>query len=137
MKLYIILLCLFPVSAMCQQSVTVARDTIVGKVAGIILSNDKVIMPGDQIKCGRGTMPNGDFKYIHLAAANWTNIVAGASGNQSIGRQYSGLKLDVKKVEHVGNKRRGYKYILKVGGGNIVNYECELEDAIATGEIIL
>jgi hypothetical protein len=35
----------------------------------------------------------------------------------------------------MGTKKRGYKTILVLAGGNIVNYWMELEAAIRTGEL--
>lgn len=143
MKLFITLsltfLCL---QAFSQDQITILRDTSDKKRDGLILSNGKVIWEGEQIKCGRGTLPSGDFKYIHSSNTSWLNIVsmdarAPKDGTETaIGRQYSGLMLTVKKVKKVGTKRLGYKYQLVVGGGNIVNYQCEIEDALAVGEIV-
>jgi len=127
----ILLLCLKSIG----QEVTVVKDTTADKKSGIVLSNGKVIWEGDQIKCGRGSLPNGDFKYIHTSSASWVAVMSGPSAVTPISRQYNGLNLDVKKVDKMGNKKRGFKYILKVGGGNIVNYMCEIEDAINTGEV--
>ncbi|MEI8142869.1 MAG: hypothetical protein WCG90_08390 [Chitinophagia bacterium] len=142
MKKYFLLFFLFwAANASAQDIVTVVKDTVDQKKDGLILSNGVIIWEGSQIKCGRGTLPNGDFKYIHTSPTSWVSMASmSPSPNNSaytpIGRQYSGLNLDVKKIDKMGSKKRGYKYYLKVGGGNIVNYQCELEDAIAVGEII-
>ena len=53
-----------------------------------------------------------------------------------MGRRFDGLKVNVKKINKVGNNKRGYKYFLIVGTGDIVNYELEIESALATGEVI-
>lgn len=143
MRTIIILILLgFSTSINAQDPITILRDTSDKKRDGLILSNGKVIWEGEQIKCGRGTLPNGDFKYIHTAPASWLNMMTLSHANplgeaySPIGRSYSGLNLDVKKIQKQGNKKRGFKYYLKVGGGNIVNYMCEIEDALASGEIV-
>jgi hypothetical protein len=132
---------LFPLICNAQEQATVLRDTIIKKDMALILSNDSIIQIGTAIKCGRGTLPNGDFKYIHTSSSSWAAMMSASqadptAGIQPIGRRYSGLFLTVKSVKQLGSKKRGYKYILKVGGGNIVNYEVEIEDALAAGEII-
>jgi len=140
MKRFSVIL-LFPLFCHAQDQVTIVRDTLIKKDVALVLSNDSIIQPGSNIKCGRGTLPNGNFKYIHTSATSWVAMMGAANGDYdrsivSIGRQYGGLFLSVKSVKKEGNKKRGYKYILKVGGGSIVNYDCEIADAIATGEII-
>lgn len=136
------MLLMLSASAFSQDLITITKDTTDGKRDGLVLSNGKVIWEGEQIKCGRGTLPNGDFKYIHTAPASWLNMMTLSHANplgeaySPIGRSYSGLNLDVKKIQKQGNKKRGFKYYLKVGGGNIVNYMCEIEDALASGEIV-
>ena len=114
-----------------QDTTTIIKDTLIEGKDAIVFSNGKLVVEGQKIKCGRGTMTNGDFKFIFISRTAMVN------GGLAIGRSYSGLMLDVKKVSKVGNKKRGYKYLIKVGGGNIVNYECEIADAVAVGEIIL
>lgn len=141
-KLFFIMLLIVSVPTFSQEQITVVKDTADGKRDGLVLSNGKVIWEGEQIKCGRGTLPNGDFKYIHTSPSSWLNMATVSHANplgesyRSIGRSYSGLNLDVKKVQRMGNKKRGFKYYLKVGGGNIANYLCEIEDALAVGEIV-
>lgn len=126
---------LLPLAAISQNDITVAKDTVIKKELALVLSNDSIIQVGSRIKCGRGTLPNGNFKYIHTSASSWAVYANGLSAITPIGRQYSGLFLTVKSVKKEGNNKRGYKYLLKVGGGSIVNYDCEIADAIATGEI--
>lgn len=85
MKLFITLsLTLLCLQAFSQDPITILRDTSDKKRDGIILSNGKVIWEGEQIKCGRGTMPNGNFKYITVS-----NMAFAAAGDP-ISRQYSG-----------------------------------------------
>lgn len=139
-RLLAVLLLAISSASFSQSTVTIIGDTIANKKQGVVLSNGNVIWEGDNLKCGRGTLPNGDFKYIHTSGSSWVALASAKSDGTSpgimpLGRSFSGLNLAVKTVKKAGNKRRGYKYILKVGGGNIVNYEVELADAIATGEI--
>jgi hypothetical protein len=130
-----------PALCRAQDQVTISKDTIINKELAIILSNDSIIKQGVMIKTGRGSLPNGNFKYIHTSASSWVAVMSATqndpyAGVTPLGRRYGGLLMNVKSVKNEGNKKRGFKYILKVGGGNIVNYEVEIEDAISTGEIV-
>ena len=70
---------------------------------------------------------------VALASASQADPTAGIV---PLGKGYGGLLLQVKSIKKEGSKKRGYRYYIKVGGGNIVNYEVDLEDAIAVGEIV-
>lgn len=126
-----------------QSDVTVVKDTVnADKKDGLLLSNGKVIWEGDNLKCGRGTLPNGDFKYIHTSGSSWVALANARNDGSSPGiiplkSSFSGLNVSVKSIKKIGNKKRGFKYLIKAGGGNIVNYDLEIADAIATGEISL
>lgn len=91
------------------------------------------IADGQDVKLGRGSLPNGDFKYITISSTSW--LTAGDGKQEAVGRKWNGHLFKVKKFRKEGSKKRGYTYYLVLGGGNIVNYECDIESAIATGEI--
>ena len=112
------------------------RDTIINGKEAIITSNGLVVSIGDDLKCVRGTLPDGDYKYIHSSSKSWSVVLNGTNSLHSLGRRFDGLKVNVKKINKVGNNKRGYKYFLIVGTGDIVNYELEIESALATGEVI-
>jgi hypothetical protein len=142
MKSIAIAAALFLSLSLSAQVVTITRDTTIHNHLNLVLSNDSSVSPGMSLKTGRGTMPNGDFKYINTSSTSFLAVMSqdnrgGNSAIMPLKRSYSGLLLTVKSVKKIGNKKRGFKYVVIVGGGNIVNYELELEDAIATGEIIL
>jgi hypothetical protein len=130
-----------PFSVSAQNPVTISRDTIIYNEPAIILSNDSIIQPGSTLKCGRGTLPNGSFKYLHTSRSSWVAVMNSTqadptAGITPLGKGYGGTFLQVKAIRKEGNKKRGYRYYIKVGGGSIVNYEVDLEDAIATGEVV-
>ncbi|HLI93629.1 MAG TPA: SHOCT domain-containing protein, partial [Puia sp.] len=73
--------------------------------------------------------------------SSWIAIMSASQADPTagvipLGKAYGGLNLQVKAIKKLGNKKRGFRYYIKVGGGNIVNYQVELEDAIAVGEIV-
>jgi Short C-terminal domain len=138
---FFLMLLLAPGYLYAQNAITISRDTLIGKEAAIILSNDSIIRPGSTIKCGRGTLPNGSFKYLHTSSTSWVAMMSATQADPTAGvtplsKSYGGLNLQVKSVKKLGNKKRGCRYVLKVGGGNIVNYDVEIEDAIAVGEVV-
>ncbi|ATL49300.1 hypothetical protein COR50_20150 [Chitinophaga caeni] len=98
------------------------------------------IVKGQDIKIGMGTMPDGDFKFIRRKAGSLfayystTGYQGQANAANAFPRSQSGLKYRIKSVEKRGNKKRGYVYYAKIGFG-IVNFEIDVENAIAKGEI--
>lgn len=92
---------------------------------------------GDTIKLGRGSAQNGDFNYLQMGGMY--NTLSALNGkyndiSSSIGRNYSGLNVVLKKIKRY--KLKGAESIVfVVGGGNITNYNLMIEDAIATCEI--
>jgi len=92
---------------------------------------------GTDIKLGVGTLPNGEFKYITESSAS---VMASFDANYRpapVGRKWNGHLFHIKKFRKEGTKKRGYTYYLILGGGNLVNYECDIENAIASGELVV
>jgi hypothetical protein len=113
-----------------------AQNSDLPKVVGdtlITTSGYKAIVK-DDLKLGVGTLPNGNFKYIQTSSASWVT----AGGSQiTVGKAWSGHLFRIKKIRKQGSDKRGYTYWLVLGGGNIVNYECDIENAIASGEVVV
>ena len=96
---------------------------------------------GSKLKTGLGTMPDGSFKYITTSPGSFVALMGATSANPSagitpLGSSYSGHTLEAKKYKRLGSKKRGFKYYLVAGGGNIVNYWVDIESALKTGEIV-
>ena len=93
------------------------------------------ITVGQDIKLGTGSNLNGDFKYISASnspfphAPNARQVVLHSNSNGHIAK--------VKKIKREGNSRKGYVYHLALGTGDVINYECDIESAIASGEIVV
>jgi len=92
-----------------------------------IASNGMKIIVGQDIILGKGSGLNGMFVFVYTAPGFTTPINCPAG--------WAGYKMKVKEVREMGTKKRGYKKILILGGGNIVNYWMDLEEAIASGEL--
>jgi len=95
---------------------------------------------GLEIKIGVGAMPDGDFKYIRTSSTSLFNYSSSngynslANSANSLPRKNSGLKFKVKDIVDRGSKKRGHLYYVKIGTG-LVNYEIDVENAIASGEL--
>ena len=120
MKLAIPLALLFPLFGLSQQKIE--NDTLyVGELK---------YYDGYQIKLGFGSnVATKDFNYIYTSPMS-------IAGIQYLGKSWQGHKMTVKNVKKYGTKKTGDKYYLILGGGNIVNYWCEIEAALSTGEVI-
>lgn len=98
--------------------------------------NGKIYKPGDTIKLGRGSDPQGNFRYLEMGG--WGAVMSYNSNKDAsqfnIGRAYSGTNVIVKKIKQT--KMRGsVRTFFTVAGGNITNYNLIIDDAIATCEI--
>lgn len=92
------------------------------------------------LKIGTGTMPDGDFKYIRIAATSLfqytgTDRSAVNSAN-SLNARSAGFEYKVVRIDKYGNKKRGYVYypIINVG---LVRYQIDIDNAIASGELVV
>ncbi|HEY4291306.1 MAG TPA: SHOCT domain-containing protein [Puia sp.] len=93
---------------------------------------------GTDIKLGVGTLPSGDFKYISESSRSFAALTRGPRYKPDpVGRKWNGHLFHIKKFRKEGTDERGYTWYVILGGGGPVNYECDIENAIATGEIIV
>lgn len=92
-------------------------------------SNGITYKPGDTLKLGRGSAPNGDFRYLVMGG-----FAASGGDADNIPKHYSGTNVIIKKIK-VQKARGAEKVWFAVGAGNIVNYNLYIEDAIATCEV--
>lgn len=100
-----------------------------GDLDSIVCSNGWVIKVGQNITIGNGTM--ADKSFAHIATA--PNLLSTLP--MHLGSAYAGLNLTVKRIVTI--KLKGAKKVeLVVGGGNVVNYRVQIEQAIESGEIL-
>ncbi|MBK9401755.1 MAG: hypothetical protein IPN36_13160 [Bacteroidetes bacterium] len=52
-----------------------------------------------------------------------------------LGASWAGFNFRIKDIKKSGTPKRGYKYYIVCGGGNIANYWIDIEEAIPTGEV--
>ncbi|WP_139925226.1 SHOCT domain-containing protein [Hymenobacter sp. DG01] len=99
-------------------------------------SNNITYHPGDTIRLGRGSAPNGDFRYLQVGGwgAAMANNPTGNRDFYNAKRSLAGLAVVVKKI----NTRRLHGQAtttFTVGAGTITNFNLLIEEAIASCEV--
>lgn len=128
MKTISLLIILMPVLSFCQ---TTGLPKLINDT--LYTSTGYAITVGQQIELGAGTRDNGDFKYITVSHNSW---LTGPNVRQASMRRTSNYRTAVvKKIKTESKSKNAPAYFIVVGTGDIVNYECDVEHAIAAGEI--
>jgi hypothetical protein len=96
-------------------------------------SNGVTYRVGDTVKIGRGSAPDGTFRYIQYGG--WMAIM-GEKGTDShnLERNASGYGAVIKKI-HRFSAHGIPKVVFAMGAGGLNNFDLWIEDAIATCEI--
>jgi hypothetical protein len=100
------------------------------------------IAVGQEINLGTGSTPDGDFKFIRRNSTGFGTMMTTTNSNAynksqfSLPRNMAGHKGKVVKIVTRGNKRIGktYEPLITFGVGR---YEVDVENAIASGEIVV
>lgn len=96
----------------------------------LYLSNGCSYKEGMEIRLGMGSnVATKGFNFIYTSPMS-------IAGQIFLPSSWAGLKMTVKNIKEYGLKKTGKKFYLVLGGGNIVNYWCEIESALNTGEVI-
>jgi hypothetical protein len=93
-------------------------------------SNGKTYQVGDTVMLGHGSTINKSFAYVQVGGIA---MDVNNPERNYLPANYSGFPLIIKKIQ----QHKKTKVIwLTVGGGNIVNYLCQLEQAIQVCEVV-
>jgi len=92
---------------------------------------------GTDIKLGNGTLPNGDFKYVTTSRGPMIGPSDPRRRPEPAGISWAGHMFHIKRFHKDGNSKRGYTYFLVLGAGGLVNFLCDVENAIASGELVV
>ncbi|MFX1707661.1 SHOCT domain-containing protein [Chitinophaga sp. CC14] len=135
---------LFPVAAFSQNAPTViepgtkqmAAQALVEK--GYTTPSGWTVKPGDELKIGKGSMPNKTFSFIYQSPAGFATETSGDnySNKRYAGTNMAGKSTKVKSLIAYGNKKTGYTIVARVGFGELVNYWIEIDNAVEGGELI-
>lgn len=117
-----LLLISFIIPVLCHsQSYRISQDTV--------YVNDSItFVKGQYAYLGIGSNANKSFNFI------FTNP-GSIGGYTTIGAAYSNTHLRIKDIEERGSKKLGHKVYLKLAGGNLVNYYCDITAALEVGEL--
>lgn len=95
--------------------------------------NGIIYKVGDLIELGRGSNSNGYFNYLRIGG--WAVFALGMQ--DPIGPVYAGQKVKIKTITYQKSKKRGFtKVWMEVGGGNITSYTLDIDNAVASCEVI-
>ena len=130
--------------------VTISRDTMIDNKRAIILTNGLIIKVGDDLRCGRGTKRNGDFKYITFTlgtipySATVCTVFVPTPKNEKpryhtmhLASGCSRSYIQVKEILKFEGKKGAYRYYILAAGNIYAEFHVELEEAIAAGEIVI
>jgi hypothetical protein len=120
----------------CQSDSSLARfenDTLYTK-------SGYKIYPGEMLKIGTGTMPDGDFKYIRIASTSLFQYVGddkyrtAKNAANSLSAQSRGLSYKVVRIDKLGRRKNGFVYYPII---NVVTirYQIDVDLAIESGEL--
>lgn len=98
-------------------------------------SNGKTYHPGDTIRLGLGSMPNGDFKYIQI-----NQLLPGPpdprrSSSMAARKDMSNSGFVIKKIQKVQQMTGGEKVAITIKTGGLPTCDIWIEDAIAACEV--
>ena len=122
-KLIFTLLLLAPVAAFSQ------------KLKEYHASNGITYHPGDTIKVGLGSMPDGNFKYIQI-----NQLLPGPpdprrSNSMTARKDMSGSGYVIKKIQNVKQMGGGEKTVITIRTGGLPTCDIWIEEAIAVCEV--
>jgi len=98
-------------------------------------SNGITYHPGDTIKVGLGSMPDGNFKYIQI-----NQLLPGPpdprrSNSMTARKDMSGSGYVIKKIQNVRQMGGGEKTVITVRTGGLPTCDIWIEEAIAVCEV--
>jgi len=98
-------------------------------------SNGKTYHPGDTIKLGLGSMPNGDFKYIQVNQLLPRPPDPRRSNSPGARKGMSGGGYVIKKIQNVKQMEGSEKTVITVRTGGLPTCDIWIEEAIAVCEV--
>lgn len=133
----LLLISLSTINIFGQTEPTFENDTLIS-------STGFKITKGDNLKVGIGSANDGAFNFIRISGNSMFQTYSpnglntrGAAANNALPARFSGLNVEVSKIEKRGNKKRGFVYYAIVKAGTLARYEVDVENAITKEEIVV
>ena len=106
----------------------------------LVTSTGYKVGEGQFVKFGLGTMPDGSFKFVRISSKSVWSYSGGANSNNlntanALPPMFRGSTAEVHSIEKRGSRKFGYVRVLLLKIGAIQRYECDLENAVLSGEI--
>jgi hypothetical protein len=123
---------LFSLAQVKQPGTYFAGDTL------YTLSGFKIVQ-GEKLTIGGGSMQGGEFRYIRISSYSFfrrSSNKVGEKPDNAFSPHYKGLQFEVIRIDRRGNKKQTYDYFPIISAG-VVRYEIDIDNAIASGEIVV
>ncbi|MBN8665815.1 MAG: SHOCT domain-containing protein [Chitinophagales bacterium] len=132
MRLFALIFCLLSNFTFAQD---LTPDTLRHAASGFLFEE------GTKLKLGQGTMPDGSFKYIKINSASlmsyYGNSPNAANSANALPPSFGGKNAEVARLELRGTRKTGYSPYAILKLGMPMRYECDIDNAIAAGELII
>ncbi|MBS1642105.1 MAG: SHOCT domain-containing protein [Bacteroidetes bacterium] len=107
----------------------------------IITTTGFKVYEGVKLKLGMGSMPDGSFKFIRINQSSLfaynSNVNNRANSANAAAPSHANHTVEVARTEKRGSKKVGYTYYAILKMGEASRYECDIESAIAAGEVVV
>jgi len=129
----ILFLLLFPVALIGGKGFAQSKQ----KQTEYTASNGITYHVGDTLRLGRGSDPQGNFRYVVMGGwASWLPSDASKGvGQSNMGKAFTGTAAIIKKMRKETRKKVD-RQIFVVGMSAVSNCDIYVEDALATGELV-
>lgn len=121
-KLFVIILLLAPFAAFSQN------------LKEYHAPNGKTYHPGDTVKVGLGSMPNGDFKYILINSLLPTPPHRN-SNDMNARKEISGSNYVIKRIKNARQMTGSEKVVITIKTGGLTTCDIWIDEAVAACEV--
>jgi hypothetical protein len=98
-------------------------------------TNGRTYHPGDTVKVGLGSMPDGNFKYIQINSLLPTPPDPRRSSNMNARKDMSGSNYLIKRIKKITQPSGGEKVVFTIKTGGLPTCDIWIDQAIASCEV--
>lgn len=114
----------------------------------LFLAKGGFLVEGQNIKLGKGSKDNGDFRHIEVSSTSMMRQVNTTNNGFSSSRvntqeanalsnEYNNLEGKIIRFDKRGTKKTGFKYMPILGIGLPQRYQVDIDNAIQAGEVLV